>query len=311
MSTSTSHFALDATMALVPPTGEPLPVRAVDLALEREDGALVEVRFTFTITAEAYGRVLDESLFHLAEESRGPLADKFVADDEVQVEARLDPAHMPGVALLGEDILQTGPAFGALAAGSPLLETESWYALSVTREILRDAEGGSLREGYSTLHASPAQDLRLPMLAIAEAALEERGIDWQETTDDEVVRAEVTGDNGSWAVFAVAREREGRCTVYSQAPWNTPEERRAEMAECITRINFGLPLGNFEMDYADGEIRFKTSLDVAEDRLTTALFEGLFEPNMATMDHYLPALESVRDGRASPADAVRAVEEGA
>jgi hypothetical protein len=310
VTTTTSHFALDAPMALAPPTGDPLPVHAVDLALEREDGVLVEVRFTFTISAEAYARVIKDSLFHLAEESRGPLAGKFTADGDVQVEARLDRPHIPGVALLGEDILQTGPAFGALAAGSPLLETESWYALSVTREVLRDAEGGSLREGYSTLHASPERDLRLPMLAIAEAAFEERGIEWQETTDDEVIRADVVGENGFWAVFAVAREREGRCTIYAQAPWNTPEERRGEMAECITRVNFGLPLGNFEMDYSDGEVRFKTSLGVADERLTTALFEGLFEPNMATMDHYLPALESVRDGRASAVDAVRAVEEG-
>ena len=311
MTTSTSHFALDAPMELAPPAGEPLPVHALDLALDRSDGALVEVRLTFTLSAEGYERAIGDSLFHLLEEARGPLAGEFVADGDVQVEARLDRTLIPGVALLGEDILQTGPAFGALAAGSPLLETESWYALSVTKEVLRDAEGGSLREGYRTLHASPEQDLRLPMLAIAEAAFEERGIEWQETTDDEVIRAEVLGENGSWAVFAVAREREGRCTVYAQAPWNTPEEQRAEMAEAITRINFGLPLGNFEMDFADGEVRFKTSLDIGEERLTTTLFEGLFEPNMATMDHYLPALEAVRDGRASPADAVRAVEEGA
>lgn len=310
MTTSTSHFALDGAMELRPPAGEPLQVHAVDLALDREDGALIEVRFSFALTAEPYRRVLDDSLFHLAPESRGPLAEQFVADGDVQVEARLDTALIPGVALLGEDILQTGPAFGALAAGSPLLETESWYALAVTKEVLRDAEGGSLREGYRTLHASPGHGLRLAMLAIAEAAFEERGLDWHQTTDDEVIRAEATGENGSWAVFAVAREREGRCTVYSQVPWNTPEGQRGAMAEAITRINFGLPLGNFEMDYADGEIRFKTSIDVSEERLTTALFEGLFEPNMATTDHYLPALEAVRDGRASAEDAVRAVEEG-
>lgn len=297
-------------MELAPPSGAPIPVHAADLALERSDGALTEVRFTFVLTPETYARVIDESLFHLEPESRGPLAPQFVADAEVQVEARLDRSLIPGVALLGEDILQTGPAFGSLTAGSPLLETESWYALSVTKEVLRDAEGGSLREGYSTLHASPEQGLHLPILAIAEAAFEERGIDWQDTTDDEVIRAEVSGENGSWAVFAVGRERDGRCTVYSQVPWNAPEERRGEMAEAITRINFGLPIGNFEMDYSDGEIRFKTSLDVGDDRMTTALFEGLFEPNMATMDHYLPALEAVRDGRESPADAVRSVEEG-
>lgn len=310
MQTSTSHFELDAEMDLETPAGVPLAVHAHDLALDRIDGVLGEVRFTFSVPPESYARILDESLFNLRPESRGPLAPAFVPEGDVQVEARLDPSLIPGVAVLGEDILQAGPAFGRLAAGSPLLETESWYALSVTREVLRDAQGGSLREGYSTLHASAAPSLQLDILTIASAALEERGLDWQETTDDEVIRAEVTGDNGTWAVFAVARERENRCTVYAQVPWNTPEDRRGLMSEAITRINFGLPVGNFEMDFADGEIRFKTSVDLGEERMTTGLFEGLYEPNMATMDHYLPALEAVRDGRQDPETAVRVVEEG-
>ena len=241
---------------------------------------------------------------------RGPAAADFVADADVQLEVRLDPVLIPGVAVLGDDILVAGPAFAALAAGSPLLETESWYALSVTKEVLRDASGGSLREGYSTLHASDDSFLRLPILTIAAAAFEERELEWQETTDDEVIRAEVIGENGTWAVFAVGREKDSRCTVYSQVPWNTPEPLRLTMSEVITRINFGLPLGNFEMDFSDGEIRFKTSIDVTGERMTTSLFEDLFEPNITTIDLYLPALEAVRDGRMTPLEAVRMVEEG-
>jgi hypothetical protein len=296
------HFAV--------PHGDPLDVHATDLAFVRSDGILEEVRLTFTVHPDGYRRIDSESLFHLAPEYRGPAAAGFRPDADVQVEARLDTALIPGVAVLGEDIMVAGPAFAALASGSPLLESESWYALSVTKEVLRDASGGSLREGYSTLHASGDSSLRLPILAIAAAAFEERDLDWQETTDDEVIRAEVTGEHGAWAVFAVGREKDSRCTIYSQVPWTTPEAQRLEMAEAITRINFGLPLGNFEMDFADGEIRFKTSIDVTGERMTTSLFEDLFEPNITTLDLYLPALEAVRDGRMTPREAVRMVEEG-
>ena len=38
---------------------------------------------------------------------------------------------------------------------------------------------------------------------------------------------------------------------------NAGEEYRQDIAEYITRANFGVKNGNFEMDYKDGEIRYK------------------------------------------------------
>lgn len=309
MPTSTSHYEIDGPLTFGSAKG-PFEVHAIDLALERDNGVLFEVRLTFQVSPKAYLRIVTDELFNLTIESRGPVADDFVPDADVQVEVRLDDALVIGVGALGEDILESGPAFAALAAGSPLLESESWYALSVTKEVLRDAEGGTLREGFSTQHAAAEPFLTLPILTIAAAAFEERDLDWQDTSDDQVIRAEITGENGAWAVYAVARENDQRCTIYSQVAWSTPEEFRPAMAEAITRINFGLPLGNFELDYADGEVRFKTSIDVTGTRLTTQLFEDLFEPNLTTMDLYLPALEAVRDGRMTPENAVRMVEDG-
>lgn len=308
MQTTTSHYEIDGPLRLASPDGSPLEVHGLDLALERADGVLFEVRLTFLVPASEYERIDREELFHLEPILRGPGGESFEPDGDVQIEARLEESMLPGIAAMGEDIVQTGPSFAALSSGSPLLETESWYALSVTQEVLRDAEGGSLREGYSTLHAAGSDDLRLPMLAIAVGAFEERDMEWQDTSDDEVIRADVAGENGAWACFVVAREKDSRCTVYSQAPWETPEEQRNAMAELLTRINFGLPLGNFEMDYADGEIRFKTSIDVSGAHLSGELFDDLYEPNIATMDIYLPALEAVRDGRMTPEAAVEMVE---
>ena len=309
MPQTTSHWELDGDFVFATPDSSVLSAHGTDLAVERQDGALIEVRLTFSVSVDDYARVDRNALFHLGPHLRGPGAERFHPESDVQIEARLDGALLPGVAAMGDDILETGPAFAALAHGSPLLETESWYALHVTVEVLRDAEGGSLREGYSTLHAAGDDFLSLPMLAIAAAALEERDMDWQETSDDEVIRTDVPGESGVWACFIVARQKDSRCTVYSQAPWETPEDQRAEMSELVTRINFGLPIGNFELDFADGEIRFKTSIDVSGAHLSPELFEGIFEPNVATMDLYLPALEAVRDGRLTPKAAVAMVED--
>lgn len=259
-------------------------------------------------SGDDYERIDREELFHLEPLMRGPGGDTFAPDGTFEVEARLDASLLAGVAALGEDILQAGPAFAALSPGSPLLETESWWALSVTTEVMRDAEGGSLREGYATLHDSDERDLHLPMLAIAAGALEDRNLDWHETADNEVIAAQVSTENGTWTCYVVARETDGRCTIYSQAPWATPDELRHAMAELITRINFGLPIGNFEMDYSDGEVRFKTSIDVSGSHLAGELFDGLLEPNLGVMDVYLPALEAVRDARMTPLAAIEMVE---
>lgn len=312
MSTRVSHFELEAPLEFAAADGETVVVHAEDIALYREEGLLHEARLTFTVAPDVYRLIDEREVFHLEVGARGPGALGFHPDSNVRIEARLDPALLPGLATLGTDILAAGPAFGALAAGSPLLESESWYALNVTVEVLRDADGGILREGFSTAQGAAGDDagefLRLPMLTIATAVLEEHGLEWHETTDDEVIRATVAGETGVWACYVVAREASDRCTVYSQVAWQTPPEVRPEMAETITRINFGLPLGNFELDFSDGEIRFKTSIDVNSERLTPDLFAALLEPNFATMDTYLPALEAVRDGRLSPEAAVQAAE---
>jgi len=42
--------------------------------------------------------------------------------------------------------------------------------------------------------------------------------------------------------------------------------------EFLTRANYGLNIGNFEMDFQDGEIRFKTAIDVEEVILRLSIF---------------------------------------
>jgi hypothetical protein len=309
LATSTSHFALEAPLSLVPPGGSELPVFAEDLAWHRENGRLIEARLRFLVSPEEYGRIDREELLHLDRKARGPGSDRFDPTDDVLIEARLDVELLPELAALGEDILVAGPAFLSLR-GSNLHLTESWWALHVTVEVLRDAQGGTLREGYSTLHGDSSRPtLALPALALAAGAFEERGIEWHETSDDEVIQADVVGDNGSWECYVLSREQHGRCTVYSQISWATPHPQMTAMMELLTRINFGLPVGNFELDVSDGELRFKTAIETTGGRLSSDLFENLLSANLAATDMYLPALEAVRDGRLTPEEAVKFVED--
>ena len=55
-----------------------------------------------------------------------------------------------------------------------------------------------------------------------------------------------------------------------------------EIAQFLTPANYGTLIGNFELDFKDGEIRYKTSIDVEGDRLTPALIKRLVYSTLAT-----------------------------
>jgi hypothetical protein len=79
------------------------------------------------------------------------------------------------------------------------------------------------------------------------------------------------------------------------------------IAEFLTRANYGMTIGNFELDYTDGEIRYKTSIDVTNAQLSSALIKTLVYTNVAMMDEYLPGIQVVLAG-ATPIAAIQAIE---
>lgn len=136
--------------------------------------------------------------------------------------------------------------------------------------------------------------------------------DWHyEPLDGSIgVRLAVQGRSGTWMTAVLVREEEEQVLVYSVPPFKVPAGKRAEVAELVTRANFDLILGNFELEWDEGEVRFKTSLDIEGDELSPALFERLLDPNLDTFDQYLPALLAVLHAGATPAEAIAEVEAG-
>lgn len=116
------------------------------------------------------------------------------------------------------------------------------------------------------------------------------------------------GDNGQWNCFAHVNEEDNRFSFYSVCPVSAPEHKRSALAEFITRANTGLAIGNFELDFEDGEIRYKTSIDVEGDRLSGALIRQLVYANIATLDSYLPGIMKLIYADVSPVQAIAQVE---
>lgn len=123
------------------------------------------------------------------------------------------------------------------------------------------------------------------------------------------LRLGFAGDHGTWNCYAQAKEEQEQFTFYSICPILAPESTRAAVAEFITRANYGLIVGNFEMDFADGEIRYKTSIDVTSDELTSNMIQRLVYANVTMMDEYLPGIIAVIEKDVSPGEAIALIEE--
>jgi len=116
------------------------------------------------------------------------------------------------------------------------------------------------------------------------------------------------GKNGKWTCYAQVNEDQELFFFYSVCPINIPENKRLAVSEFITRANYGLKIGNFELDFNDGEVRYKTSVDIENDRLSTALISNQVYANLWTMDRYLPGILMIVYGSAAPEQAILKVE---
>jgi hypothetical protein len=117
------------------------------------------------------------------------------------------------------------------------------------------------------------------------------------------------GNYGQWNCYARVRE-EGQFVFFSYAPLDIPEGKYPLITEYITRANFGLYIGDFEFNYMTGTVQFKTSIDVRgqETDLSSTLIKHLVYTNVVTMDKYLPGLEMVVTGKATPEQAIEQAE---
>lgn len=123
------------------------------------------------------------------------------------------------------------------------------------------------------------------------------------------IRLVFRGKNGQWDCYAKVNEDQRIFVFYSVSPMAAAEPKRTAIAEFLTRANYGMLIGNFELDFADGEIRYKTSIDVQGDFLSFELIKQLVYANVTMMDEYLPGIMSVIESDVEPVDAIAQIEE--
>lgn len=110
------------------------------------------------------------------------------------------------------------------------------------------------------------------------------------------------------AAVAYIVEAEHRFVFTIELAGRARAAQRAQVAEFIARANYGMLIGNFELDFGDGTARFRAGLDYEGAVLSKALVKNLASAAFDACDVYGEALADVMQGIVGAAEAIEAAE---
>ncbi|MEM6350711.1 MAG: YbjN domain-containing protein [Cyanobacteria bacterium P01_D01_bin.14] len=152
-------------------------------------------------------------------------------------------------------------------------------------------------------------DYHTSLLRSVMAFLVKEKIDFEQNVAKSVLRFHHVGNHGEWDCYVKTQEDSRVFIFYSIPPLQVPQEKLTEMAQYICSANYGLVMGNLEMDFTDGEIRYKTSIDVEGDTLSFELIRNMVGANLSLMDRYLPGILAIVEQGKSAEAAMSLLEE--
>lgn len=150
----------------------------------------------------------------------------------------------------------------------------------------------------------------VPLMEAVKAFFKQNEWNYAVHETEPMLQMRYQGDNGDWLCAARVREDIGQFIFYSILPMSAPPKKRVAVAEFLTRVNFNLMVGNFEMDFADGEILLRTyGLTTGGRSLPVDVIGSLIFSNVFMMDKYLPGIMAVISLNVSPEEALRQIME--
>lgn len=149
------------------------------------------------------------------------------------------------------------------------------------------------------------------MITTINSSLQKAGLNFQKFDEQQrtVFKFGMGLENGKTDVIIDVRENANLLLIYVTGTINVPENKRVQMAEFLAKANYGLIIGNFELDFSDGEIRYKCSYafdDTFPDSEKVLMRNFIAAIN--TFDKYLPGIMVLIYGRVTPQDAIAQVE---
>ncbi|MDQ2085365.1 YbjN domain-containing protein [Herbivorax sp. ANBcel31] len=116
---------------------------------------------------------------------------------------------------------------------------------------------------------------------------------WAFNEINDLIKIDVEGKNGTWSSFCKCLEEEKKFIYYSVLSIKVPKDKILRTVEFITRLNYGLKIGNFEIDMDTGEFHFKTAVQLIDNTNSHDIIGNNIIINILTMDEFLPLIMKI------------------
>lgn len=287
--------------------GEKINVLVQQINIDQDDNnQITELFFEIKVSFEIYQKIIQESLFNLFPEIGISAGNHNFENAPVEIQLKLKPSL---INYLNQQMKTAQGLAGLINQDSSnneqnncLYYTENWLAItfkqlmSLPSEL---AEDGSLKQGYYTLWHN--QELIKQKLTPKITSVEELIINflnqkqWQyKKFNDQIFKLLFTTENNQWSFLIALNEENFEICCYSIYPDQIPPEKRGDFAIFITGVNYELTIGNFELDFDDGELRLRTSLPFDQEGLKIQILEKIININIETMNYYFPQFKMLQ-----------------
>ncbi|MGI6357702.1 MAG: YbjN domain-containing protein [Bacillota bacterium] len=128
---------------------------------------------------------------------------------------------------------------------------------------------------------------------------------WSYHADRErsLVFFDVAGEKGTMSCAIVVDEGLRCLTFLIQLGVTVPGIKRLRMSDFITRVNYALLLGCFELNVDSGDMRFRVSLPLADAELSRQQLRDIIATGIYTVDRYYPGVMMLIYKNATAAEA--------
>ena len=175
------------------------------------------------------------------------------------------------------------------------------------RSYLKDELPEEIESGVEELQGKKPNLIQSPLLESARNYLEKNEWNFEVLSDHSTIALGFEGVNGEWHCMIQTRELEEQMIFYSSLSENISSNRIETMMRFITMANYRLVVGNFELDVTDGELNYKTALDLESVTLNNDMIRNIIHTNLATFDRHLPGVQIILNG-GSTEEAMDAIE---
>lgn len=120
--------------------------------------------------------------------------------------------------------------------------------------------------------------------------LQEKDWSFQQYDGGELIRIHLTGKKIVLNSHYLINDEMERLIFFTRFPVTITEDRRDEVMRLITRINWRLGVGSYEMDLDDGEVSFRSSVDLEGMSDFYPIIENLTLINLRIIDQQSDSL---------------------